>query len=158
MEQQLEMRPIPLRGAFEILLHNAKTGEIIDRRKVPNTVVLTGRAWILGQLETVNQDTNRTISHMAIGSNTVAPTTANSALGNEVTRKGIGTFTTTNLTANPPSFDSIASFATNEANTTLSEVGLFNSSAVGTMIARATFASFVKATSNTLSITYTISG
>ncbi len=95
---------------------------------------------------------------MAIGSGTIAPTTANTALGNEVTRKAIGTFATANLAANPPSFDSITSFATNEANTTLGEVGLFNSNSGGTMLARATFASFVKATSNTLSITYTISG
>ena len=81
----------------------------------------------------------------------------NTGLGNEVTRLAIGTFNTVNLTANPPSFDSVTSFATNLANTQLAEVGLFNSSAVGTLIARATFASFTKATSNTLSITYTLS-
>ena len=80
------------------------------------------------------------------------------ALNNEVTRLTIGTFTTTGLTNNPPSWQAAVSFATNLANTTLAECGLFNSSAGGTMLAHATFASFVKATSNTLNISYTISG
>ena len=161
MEQQTHEQPIvgfiQLRGALRIALRDPD-GKILEERLVKNTVVTAGRAWVLGQLETVNQVTSQSISYMAIGSGTIAPVTSNTALGNEVTRKAIGTFVTTNLTANPPSFDSVTSYATNEANTTLGEVGLFNSNASGTMLARATFASFVKATSNTLSITYTISG
>ena len=160
MELQQHEQPtgyIQLRGSLRIAMRDPD-GKLLEERIVKNTVVTQGRSWVLGQLETVNQQTAQTVSQMAIGSGTVAPTTANTALGLEVTRKAIGTFSTTNLTANPPSFDSITSFATNEANTTLAEVGLFNSSAGGTMLARATFASFVKATSNTLSITYTISG
>lgn len=158
MEQQAQPTGfIQLRGALRIALRDPH-GKILEERIIKNTVVTQGRSWVLGQLETVNQVTSQTISQMAIGSGLVAPTTANTALGLEVTRKAIGTFVTTQLTANPPSFDSVTSFATNEANTTLGEVGLFNSSSGGTMLARATFASFVKATSNTLSITYTISG
>ena len=147
---------VHLRGSLRIAMLDPD-GKILEERLVKNTVALVGRAWILGQLETTNQVTSQTISYMAIGSGTVAPVTGNTGLGGEVTRLAIGTFNTTNLTGNPPSFDSVTSFATNMANTTLAEVGLFNSSAVGTLIARATYASFVKATSNTLSITYTIS-
>lgn len=160
MNQIQEQAPIQdyvhLRGSLRIAMLDPE-GKIIEERLVKNTVALTGRAWILGQLETTNQVTSQTISYMAIGSGTVAPVTGNTGLGNEVTRLAIGTFNTVNLTANPPSFDSVTSFATNLANTQLAEVGLFNSSAVGTLIARATFASFTKATSNTLSITYTLS-
>lgn len=148
---------IKLRGAFQIALLDPEGKELL-RRIVDNTVVLTGRAWVLGQLETTNQITSQTVSQMEVGSGTIAPTTANTALGNAVTRKPIASFITTQLTANPPSFDSVMALLTNEGNTQLSEVGLFNSSAGGTMLARATFASFTKATSNTLSITYTISG
>ena len=147
---------VRLRGSFQIALCDPE-GKILEKRIVNNTVVTSGRAWVLKQLESTDIQTAQTVSHMAIGSGLVAPTTAHTALGNEVTRKAIGTFTTTNLTANPPSWDAATSFATNEANTTLGEVGIFNSSAVGTMLARATFNSFVKATSNTLNITYTIS-
>ena len=147
---------VHLRGSLRIAMLDPN-GKILEERMVKNTVALVGRAWILGQLETTNQVTSQSISNMAIGSGTIAPVTGNTGLGNEVTRKAIGTFVTTNLTGNPPSFDSVTSFATNEANTQLAEVGLFNSISVGTLIARATFASFIKATSNTLSITYTIS-
>lgn len=156
MENQEVVSCIALRGALQILLRDP-TGKIVEDRSVRNTVVTVGRSWVLGQLESVN-NTTQVISHLAIGSGLVAPSTADTALGAEVTRIAVGTFVTTGLTANPPSWQAQASFATNQGNTTLGEVGLFNSSATGTMLARATFTSFVKATSNTLSISYTISG
>lgn len=158
MEQQSGVElyePIRLRGAFMIALCDLE-GTVL-KREVLNTVVLTGRAWVLKQLQSVNHVTQQNIGFIAIGSGAVAPTTADTALGNEVTRLAISSFDTTNLTANPPSWQAQVSFATSDANTTLSEVNLINSSATGTMLCRATFASFVKATSNTLQISYTIS-
>lgn len=146
---------IQLRGSLQIHLMNP-AGEVVLERKIENTVVTVGRVWILKQLESVH-NTTQVIGYLAIGSDTTAPATSQSALGLEVTRHAIGTFDTTNLTANPPSWQAQVSFATNEANTTLAEAGMFNSSAVGTMINRATFASFVKATSNTLAISFTLS-
>ena len=148
---------IKMRGSIRMLLKNLM-GEQVQEINVNNLLVTAGRAWILGQLESVNINTNLTVSALAIGSNTNAPATSDTALGNEVTRKTIATFSTSGLTNNPPSFQAQVSFATNEGNTTLAEVGLFNSASAGTMIAHATFTSFVKATSNTLAISYTISG
>jgi hypothetical protein len=155
MEIQEQYEPLRLRGAFQIALCDPE-GKILERL-VENTVVLAGRAWVLGQLESTNHVTSQNIGYIAIGSGMVAPTTADTALGNEVTRLAISSFLTTQLTANPPSWQAQVSFATSDANTTLSEVNLINSSAAGTMLCRATFASFVKATSNTLQISYTIS-
>ena len=152
-----EVEVLRLRGSLEAVMFGPK-GEEVNRIKVNNLLVTAGRAWVLGQLNSVNINTSLTVSAMAIGSSTIAPTTGDTALGNEVTRKTIATFTTTGLTNNPPSWLAIVSFATNEANTQLAEVGLFNSSSVGTMLAHATFTSFTKATSNTLNISYTISG
>lgn len=146
---------IRLRGSLRIHLFDLD-GKIVHEQNIENTVVTVGRVWILKQLESVHNGT-LTISALAIGSDTTAPATSQSALGGEITRHTIATFDTTNLTANPPSWQAQVSFATNEGNTTLAEGGLFNSSASGTMIARATFASFVKATSNTLAISYTLS-
>lgn len=146
---------IRLRGALRIALKDPD-GKILEERIINNLIVLGGRSWVLGQLETVNQTTN-TISYMGIGSGTIAPVTGNTGLGNEVTRRAIAAFDTTQLTANPPSWTAQCTFATNEANTTLGEVAMFNSAAIGTMLNRATFASFVKATSNTLAISFTIS-
>jgi hypothetical protein len=148
---------IVLRGCIEHALYDLN-GKRVHYEKKENLLVTVGRAWVLGQLETVNQVTSQTISYLALGSVTVAPTTGDSALGGEVTRSNILTFATGGLTNNPPSWQAQVSFATNQANTTLAEVGLFNSSSGGTMISHATFTSFVKATSNTYAISYTISG
>lgn len=133
-------------------------GNALQEMNFQNLLVTIGRSWVLGQLESINIQTAQTITYLAVGSSTTAPTTSDTTLGLEVTRLAIGTFSTTGLTANPPSWQAQVSFATNQANTTLAECGLFNSSAGGTMLAHATFASFVKATSNTLNISYTISG
>ena len=148
---------IRLRGSLQIALCDPD-GKILEKRICDNLVVTQGRSWVLGQLETVNQVTSQTISYVAIGSVTTAPTTADTALGGEVTRLVVGTWITSTLTANPPNWQAQVSYATNLANTTLAEVGLFNSSSGGTMLGHATFTSFVKATSNTLNISYTISG
>ena len=163
------MAELKLRGFIEFELKDAIRQEILRKGKVPvyddvvekgsnrNTVVTTGRRWVLQQIASSEIATAQSISYLAIGTGTAAPATSDSGLGSETTRKAIGTFTTTNLTSNPPSWRAEVSFATNEGNTTLGEVGLFNSSSGGTMLARATFSTINKTTSNTLSVSYTIS-
>lgn len=147
---------VKLRGSLRIHLCDP-SGNILEKQLVENTIVTVGRSWMLGQMQSVNHVTSQNVSHMAIGSGTVAPTTGDSTLGNEVTRQAIDSFATTGLTVNPPSWRAQATFATSVGNTTLGEVALFNSSSVGTMLGRATFASMVKATSNTLAISYSVS-
>jgi hypothetical protein len=147
---------IRLRGCFRITLGD-QDGNIVDERVVNNLVVTAGRAWVLKQIQSVNHVTSQNLSHIAIGSGLVAPATGDTALGNEVTRVAISSFDTTALTANPPAFTAQAVIASNEGNTTLGEVAVLNSNSGGTMLCRATFASFVKATSNILNISYTIS-
>lgn len=144
-----------LRGSIQIALCDLD-GNVLRSQIINNTVVIAGRAWVLKQLQTVNHVTSQNISHMAIGSDTTAPATSQSALGLEVTRKAISSFDTTNLTANPPNWQAQVQFATNEGNTTLAEVAMLNSNSGGTMLCRATFASFVKATSNVLNISYNL--
>lgn len=149
---------IQLRGSYEIALKNAQTGEVIESQKVDNIVVTAGRRWVLQQINSSGINTAQSIGYGAVGTSTTAPSTANTSLAGESTRVAINSFNTANLTANPPSWRAEVSFATNEANTTLGEVGLFNSSSGGTMLSRATFSTINKTTSNTLAISYTISG
>jgi hypothetical protein len=151
---------IALRGSLRIALRNAANGEIIEERNIQNVVVTQGRSWVLGQLQTVNQVTAQAIGWLAVGTSTTAPATSDTTLGSEITRVAVGTWVTSTLTANPPNWQAQASFASNVANTTLGEVGLFNTSGanLATMLGHATFTSFSKTTSNTLTISYTISG
>lgn len=146
-----------MRGRIEAILYNAKTGEPVKHVIYDNTVVTGGRAWVMHNIYSGGAASAQVLSHMAIGTSTTAPATSDSGLGSEATRKAVGTFTTTNLTSNPPNMDFIVSFATNEGNTTIGEAAIFNSSSGGTMFNRATFATLDKTTSNTLSLTYTVS-
>lgn len=146
-----------MRGSLEIALKNAFTGEVIEKREIRNIVVTAGRRWVLEKIQSESPPAEE-IEFMAIGSITSdAPDTAETALASEQDRKAIGTMQTSNLTGPLPSWEAQTSWATNEGNTTIGEVGLFNSSAGGTMLARATFATLDKTTSNTLTISYTIS-
>jgi hypothetical protein len=157
---------VRLKGFIELQLRSIFNNEIVDRRKInvddfqfagDNTIVTSGRRWVLQQIASSEIQTAQSISYMAVGTGTTAPATSDTGLGSETSRKAIGTFTTTNLTSNPPSWMAQTSWATNEANTTLGEVGLFNSSSAGTMLGRATYTTLNKTTSNTLTVSYTVS-
>lgn len=154
---------IHLRGCIEMQLHNASNGLPVGDRMKMNTVVTAGRRWVLEKIGSFSNQTNA-INAIAVGTSTTAPATSDTALGSEITasvgRKTIGTFTTTNLTSNPPSWRAEVSYATDEALGTLGEAGLFNTSSAtaGTMLSHVTFSTINKATSNTLAVSYTISG
>ncbi|HSE25709.1 MAG TPA: hypothetical protein VLB68_28850 [Pyrinomonadaceae bacterium] len=153
---------IHLRGCIELQLLNGFTGEPVGERIKHNTVVTAGRRWVLEKIGSFSNQTN-SINAIAVGTSTTAPATGDVALGSEITasvgRLTIGTFTTTNLTSNPPSWEASVLFATNQATGTLGEAALFNTSAAtaGTMLSRVTFSTIDKSTSNTLAISYTIS-
>lgn len=152
-----------LRGFIEIALYDANKIETdrikapVEWRQVDNTIVTAGRRFVLQQIISSDFVTSQSIGYMAVGTGTNAPATSDTALQSETTRLAIGTFTTTNLTSNPPSWAAQMSLATNLGNTTLGEVGLFNSSSGGTLLGRATFTTLNKTTSNTLGLTYTVS-
>jgi hypothetical protein len=158
MENEQISGVIALRGSLRIALRDPE-GKILEERSVHNVVVTQGRSWVLGQLQSVNSQA-QVIGWLAIGTSTTAPATSDTLLGSEITRVAIGTWVTSTLTANPPNWQAQASFASNQGNTTLGEVGLFNASGANasTLLAHATFTSFSKTTSNTLTISYTISG
>lgn len=146
---------IRLRGAIEVCLMNAETGVVVERYANHNVVVTAGRAWVLNRLKS-ESPAAETLTHVAVGTSTTAPATGDTTLTSENTRKAIGTMSY-GTASNPPWIQAQVSFATNEANTTLGEAGLFNSSAAGTMLSHVTFSTINKTTSNTLAISYTIS-
>ncbi len=148
---------IVLRGCLRLALRRAWDGKLIEERFIDNTVVTSGRRWVLEAIQSANAASAQVLQQIAVGTSTTAPATGDTALASENARKAVGTWDSAELTSNPPSWQAQVSFATNEANTTLGEVGLFNSSSGGTMLDRVTFATIDKTTSNTLSISLTIS-
>lgn len=146
---------IKLRGCIELALYGPNK-ELIEYRKNHNVVVTAGRSWVLSRIMSQNPSTD-TIKFIAVGTSTTAPATGDTALVSEAQRDSIVTFITGGLASNPPFWQAQVTFATNEANTTLGEAALFDSSAAGTMLSRVTYATINKTTSNTLAISYTIS-
>jgi|HubBroStandDraft_6_1064221.scaffolds.fasta_scaffold848343_2 hypothetical protein len=149
---------VKLRGCLEIALLDAKDGREIERVKINNTVVTSGRSYVLSRLMSSSPQTDQ-INAIGIGTSTTAPTTGDTLLTSESLRVSIASFVTTGLTANPPSWQAQCTFLTNQCNTTLGEAGLFNSTSsnVQTMLSHVTFSTINKTTSNTLAISYTIS-
>jgi hypothetical protein len=147
---------IRLRGCLEIVLGD-QYGNVIDKQIINNTIVTAGRKWVLQQIASSEMNTAQSIAFIGLGTGTASPATGDTALVSEVTRSAIQSFSTANLTSNPPSWRAEASWATNLANTTLAEVALFVVSSGGTMLGRATFSTVNKTTSNTFSISYTVS-
>lgn len=149
---------IKFRGCIEMALLNAETNEIVEKRKIDNVVVTSGRSYVLSRLVSASPQTD-TINAIAVGTSTTAPATGDTLLASESLRISISSFATSGLTNNPPSWQAQCTFATNQANTTLGEAGLFNSTSanVQTMLSHVTYATINKTTSNTLAISYTIS-
>lgn len=152
---------IRLRGCLELALHNAANGEVVHYEKHDNLVVTAGRRWVLEKINATNNQTNA-INSIAVGTSTTAPASNDTKLGSELTatvgRLTCG-FDTANLTSGTPNWMATCQFATDQATGTIGEAGLFNTSAAtaGTLFSHVTFSTFAKATSNTLSISYTVS-
>lgn len=150
---------IKMRGCLELQLLDPDGNPVPDTyRKVNNVVVTAGRSYVLSRIQSSTPQTD-VINAIAVGTSTTAPATGDTLLGSEALRIAIATFVTSGLTNNPPSWQAQCTFATNQANTTLGEAGMFNATGanVVTMLSHVTFATISKATSNTLAISYTIS-
>lgn len=166
----IELRPsmdafLP-KGRFSYMLGDLEGNPLwAEPRHCDNTVVTAGRSWTLKHIMS-SQSANvssQIISALAIGTGTAAPTTSDTLLGSELVRVTVITETDNSTSAVPhciwaASFNSTQGNAT-AANSGLDEFGLFNTSSsnTSTMLARATTASFAKTTSNTLTVSYTIS-
>ena len=117
---------IRLRGCYEIALLNAENSDVVAYRKIDNTVVTSGRSYVLSRLVSGVAQTD-VINAIAVGTATTNPATSDTILGSEALRISISSFATSGLTNNPPSWQAQATFATSQANTTLGEAGIFNS-------------------------------
>jgi hypothetical protein len=150
-----------LRGCLELALHDAKTGALVHYQKKDNLVVVSGRRWVLEKINATNNQTNA-INSIAVGTSTTAPASNDTKLGSELTAT-VGrlacSIDTTNVTSGTPNWIATCQFQTDQATGVIGEAGLFNttSATAGTLFSHVTFSTFNKATSNTLSVSYSIS-
>lgn len=163
-----------MRGSVDIKLIGPD-GELKESRYIPNLVVNVGKNYIatrmLGTSTVTAVSTTNTLTscmtHMAIGTGSTTVAVGDTSLATEVVVAGdIAAYSRAvmnNTTQSANVLTYIALFntnnpqRTNSSNTTeITEAGIFNASAGGTMLCRTTFNVVNKGNDDTLQITWTI--
>ena len=167
----VEMRPVTdqhiLKGRFSFMLGDQEGHPLWDKPLFTDNIVVTqGRSWVLQHIMSAQSAnvSSQIISAIAIGTSTTVPTTSDVLLNAEISSTASGRMTniteTDNSTSSAPNVVWAASWSTAQGNTgTIGEFGVFNTSAASshTMLAHATTATFSKTTSNTLTVSYSVS-
>ncbi len=138
-------------GTLTLTLKKGDGSVEVDEYK--NLVVTVGRNHIADQLADQGE---AAMSHMAIGTNSTTQVAADTALGTELNRKAL-TSKTQGAGADAHKITYIGDWAPGEGTGAITEAGIFNSAAAGTMLTRTTFPVKNKSASDTLSIQWTIS-
>lgn len=126
-----------------------ENGNIKEQRDIHNLVVTAGKNHIADQLSSAPG--GAAMSHMAVGTGAVAPALTDTALGTELDRNALTSRTdATNVVTY------VGDWAAGDATGALTEAGIFNAAAAGTMLARATFTVVNKGALDTLQITWTL--
>ena len=128
-------------------------GKVKEKREINNLMVNVGEAHIADQLASTPGE--NAMSHMAIGTGTTAPTSANTTLENEIDRNAL-TSRTQGAGGDDNDVIYVGDWAAGDGTGAITEAGILNAAAVGVLLARATFAAINKGASDTLKITWTV--
>lgn len=139
---------LKLKGELTIVVKD-KDGKVKETREEKNLVVNAGLTYICSRMVDASATA---MSHMAVGSGTTAPsaldTDLQSILGN---REPIDSSTASSNTVTY-----VSSFEAGEGTGAITEAGIFNAAALGTMLCRTTFPVVNKGANDTMAITWTI--
>lgn len=132
-------------------LHIEKFDEnnnLVEAIDVPNLVVSIGKEHVA---ERMVSDTESKMSHMAIGSGLTVPATGNTTLGTELGRVSLlsSIRSGSNVTYT-------ATFGAGVGTGAITEAGIFNDSASGSMLCRTTFPVITKDAAQTIAISWTV--
>lgn len=136
-----------MKGQLEILLFD-KNNNLKQSVDVPNLVVATGRIHLATLLA---QQSVTPMSHMAIGTNTIATNVADTTLGTEVQRAAL-----VSVTRQDNSVTYSATFLGSGQSRSIVEAGIFNNSTGGTMLCRSVFGVITKGVDDILTINWTV--
>ena len=138
---------VNVKGNLEVILLD-ENGIQKDYRKVENLVVAVGKEVIAARLL---GNTLAVMSHMAVGSDSTAAATGQTALGAELGRV---TFDSTARAANVNTY--IATFPAGTGTGALTEAAILNASSTGNMLCRTTFSVVNKASGDVVVITWNV--
>lgn len=127
-------------------------GQVKQRIETKNLVVKVGRNYIASRM---TGTASAVMSHMGIGTSSVASDAAMTAL-----QAAIGTRATSTATIgtspNEHQITYAATFAPGNGTGAIAEAGIFNAATNGTMLCRTTFSVINKGANDTLSISWTV--
>lgn len=138
-------------GTLELKLIDAN-GNIKEQRE-HNLVVNSGLAYISSRIYGAAQ---AVMSHMAVGTGSLAAAAADTALGSQIARVALDSSTIVTTTVTNDSVQYVATFAPGTGTGAITEAGIFNDASVGTMLCRTVFAVINKGTLDTLVITWKV--
>ncbi len=137
-----------IKGKVDIVLYGPD-GRIKDERHVPaNTVAALGDAHVADQM---SDKGNAVMSHMAVGTGTPTAT----ALQTELDRNAL-TSTTQGTVGDDNDVIYVGTWVAGDGTGALTEAGIFNDPAAGTMFVSASFGVITKAAADSLVITWTV--
>ena len=117
-------------------------------QEVHNLVVTDGKEFVASRMK---DTTKAAMSHMAIGTGSTAAAAGDSALGSQADRNAL-----TSTTVSGAAVTYVATFAAGEGTGAITEAGLFNAASAGDMLCRTVFAVVNKGSSDSMTITWTV--
>lgn len=143
-------------GICTITIRDAKTGRIKSKDIIKNTFCDAGRNSIADHLRGTTSNNKGIITYCAVGTDSTAPTAADTGLGTELFRKLVSVRSWNS--AKIATFQTF--FTTSEANGTLRECGLFGDDASSTPGSGTLFSKLAinrtKSSSDTLTLNWDI--
>jgi|TARA_R110000851_G_scaffold230898_1_gene383674 hypothetical protein len=137
-------------GKLNIVL-TGPDGKVKENVLTENIVVTVGKNFIASRLSGTTTPT--VMSHMAVGTDATTAAVGNTALGAEI---GASRVTLTSDIASTNNVAYVAQFPNGTGTGAITEAGIFDAGAAGTMLARTDFPVVNKGVDDSLSITWTI--
>ena len=139
---------LKLRGDVFITVKD-KDGQVKEQRHEKNLIVSSGLNFICSRMK---DTTDGAMSHMALGSGTTAAAAGDTDLGSLLgAREELDSTTVTDNT-----ITYVSSFEAGDGTGAVTEAGIFNAAAAGTMLCRVVFPVINKAADDTMSVTWAI--
>lgn len=132
-----------------------ENGKQYFEKTVENLVVLVGREYIASRMKETGRPVE--MSHMEIGTGSTAPVAGNTTIETPTVPAGRVALVTAGGTVTSNTIQYNATFGAGTGTGAITEAAIFNNSTGGTMLARTVFAPVNKPSTDTLSISWTIS-
>lgn len=142
---------VKAKGRLRIEIRDEDTGELKDVREIDNLVVTVGKNHIAARMKDTGLPAQ--MSHMAVGTGATAPAAGDTTLQTELTRIAL---TTAGGTVSNNVVTYAATFGAGVGTGALTEAGIFNAAAAGTLLCRTTFAVINKGANDSMTITWTL--